>query len=186
MAARGYDRGMGAEGDLRAGEFGEWLAGMRATIGGERDAEVPCDGCTACCTAAQFVHISPDETATLARIPRRLLFPAPLMPEGHVVLPHDARGHCPMLVDGRCSIYEDRPRTCRTYDCRVFAATGIEPDDGLIAERAARWRFTYASEADRVEHEEMRTTAVAIRERTDGVNATERAVRALETADASS
>ena len=35
-------------------------------------------------------------------------------------------GHCPMLVDGRCSIYEHRPRTCRTYDCRVFPAAGLE------------------------------------------------------------
>ena len=174
---------MGAGGELAAGDFGAWLSGMRAAIRGERDAEVPCDGCSACCTAGQFVHIAPDETETLGRIPRRLLFPAPLMPEGHVVIPHDARGHCPLLVGGRCSIYEDRPRTCRTYDCRVFAATGVAPDDGLIAERAARWRFTYASEADRARHDEMRTTAVAIRERTEGVNATERAVRALEAAD---
>jgi uncharacterized protein len=175
---------MAAECDLAAGGFGEWLDGMRAAVRGQRDADVPCDGCTACCTAGQFVHIGPDETATLARIPRRLLFPAPLMPEGHVLLPHDARGHCPMLVGGRCSIYEDRPRTCRTYDCRVFAATGIEPDDGLITERAARWRFTYASDAERGRHDALRTTAVAIRERTDGVNATERAVRALEAAGA--
>jgi Fe-S-cluster containining protein len=171
---------MAAEADLAAGDFGAWLADMRAAVRGERDADVPCAGCTACCTASQFVHIGPDETATLARIPRNLLFPAPLMPDGHVVLPHDARGHCPLLVDGRCSIYEDRPRTCRTYDCRVFAATGVQPDDGLIAERAARWRFTYASGADRAQHAAMQATAVAIRERTDGVNATERAVRAVE------
>jgi Fe-S-cluster containining protein len=174
---------MGAGGELAAGDFGAWLSGTRAAIRGERDAEVPCDGCSACCTAGQFVHIAPDETETLGRIPRRLLFPAPLMPEGHVVIPHDARGHCPLLVGGRCSIYEDRPRTCRTYDCRVFAATGVAPDDRLIAERAARWRFTYASEADRARHDEMRTTAVAIRQRAEGVNATERAVRALEAAD---
>ncbi|HEX3330681.1 MAG TPA: YkgJ family cysteine cluster protein [Gaiellales bacterium] len=174
---------MGADGDLLVGDFGEWLADMRSAIRGERDADVPCDGCSACCTAGQFVHIGPDETATLARIPRRLLFPAPLMPEGHVVIPHDARGHCPLLVGGLCSIYEHRPQTCRTYDCRVFAATGVEPDDGLIAERAARWRFTYASEADRDAHQEMRTTAVRIRDRSEGVNATERAVRALEAAD---
>jgi uncharacterized protein len=182
MRPPGYRFGMAAKADLAAGDFGAWLADMRAAVRGERDADVPCDGCTACCTASQFVHIGPDETATLARIPRKLLFPAPLMPEGHVVLPHDARGHCPLLVDGRCSIYEERPRTCRTYDCRVFAATGVQPDDGLIAERAARWRFTYASGADRAQHAAMRTTAVAIRGHTDGVNATERAVRALEAA----
>jgi len=66
----------------------------------------------------------------------------------------------------------------------VFAATGVEPDDGLIAARAARWRFAYASDADRAEHEQMRSTAVAIRGRTEGVNATERAVRAVEAAGA--
>jgi Fe-S-cluster containining protein len=169
---------------LPAGRFSDWLIEVGRAIDGDQDSEVACGTCVACCASSQFVHIGPDETATLARIPRRLLFPAPLMPEGHVLLPHDARGHCPMLVGGRCSIYEDRPRTCRTYDCRVFAATGIEPDDGLIAERAARWRFTYASDAERGRHEALRTTAVAIRERTDGVNATERAVRALEAAGA--
>ena len=86
--------------------------------------EVPCDGCTACCTSSQFVHIGPDETDTLARIPRRLLFPAPRLPAGHVLMGYDENGHCPMLVDGACSIYEHRPRTCRTYDCRVFPAAG--------------------------------------------------------------
>ena len=25
-----------------------------------------------------------------------------------------------MLVDDACSIYEHRPRACRTYDCRIF------------------------------------------------------------------
>jgi hypothetical protein len=49
-----------------------------------------------------------------------------------------------MLHDGACSIYEHRPRTCRTYDCRVFAATGTVPDvasQPAIAAQVARWRF---------------------------------------------
>jgi Fe-S-cluster containining protein len=172
--------------DLAAGEFGTWLEGLRAAVRGERDSDVPCDGCTACCTASQFIHIGPDETETLARIPRKLLFPAPLMPPGHVLLPHDACGHCPMLHDGRCTIYEDRPRTCRTYDCRVFPATGLEPEDGLIAERARRWRFSYPTPADRGAREAVRATAVFIREHAAELpgappaNATEHAVRALE------
>jgi hypothetical protein len=179
---------MGDEGDLAAGEFGTWLAGMRAALRGERDADVPCDGCSACCTAAQFVHIAPDETDTLAHIPAGLLFPAPLMPEGHVVIPHDARGHCPMLVAGRCSIYAHRPRTCRTYDCRIFAAADVSPDDDLIATRARRWRFGYPDADDRELHEAVRSTAVFIRERPgdlpEGVSApetpTQHAVLAVE------
>ena len=34
-----------------------------------------------------------------------------------------------MLIDNQCSIYEHRPRTCRTYDCRVFAAAGLDDTD---------------------------------------------------------
>jgi Fe-S-cluster containining protein len=172
---------------LATGEFSAWLAGMQAALRGERGSDVPCGGCTACCTASQFIHIGPDETETLARIPQALLFPAPLMPEGHVVLGHDERGHCPMLVDGRCSIYADRPRTCRTYDCRVFAATGLVPEDGLIAERAGRWRFGFPAAPDREHRDAVHEAAVFIRDRPqelpDGAapaNATQHAVLAVE------
>lgn len=90
-----------------------------------------------------FVHIGPEETETIRRIPRALLFPAPGRPKGHFVLGYDERGHCPMLVDERCSIYDHRPRTCREYDCRVFAATGVVPDQPDIAQRAAEWEFEH-------------------------------------------
>jgi hypothetical protein len=111
--------------DLPAGEFSAWLHGMQRALRSERGSEVPCGGCTACCTSSPFVHIGPDEVETLARIPSELLFPAPRMPVGHVLLGYDDHGRCPMLTDDRCSIYENRPRTCRTYDCRVFPATGL-------------------------------------------------------------
>lgn len=114
--------------------------------GGEAD--VPCGTCTACCRAAQFVHVGPDETATLARIPAALLFPAPGLPTGHVLMGYDEHGRCPMLGSGGCTIYADRPRTCRMYDCRVFTATGVTPTDPAqrdIARRAAEWRFDAAT-----------------------------------------
>jgi Fe-S-cluster containining protein len=133
---------------LAAGEFSAWVVEMQGALRGERAAEVPCGTCTACCTAAQFVHIGPDETATRARIPSELQFPAPGLPRGHVVLGYDDRGHCPMLVEGRCSIYADRPRACRTYDCRIFAAAGVEPADPGVAARVRRWRFRFASDTD--------------------------------------
>src|SRR5207237_7191020 len=139
---------------LPAGDFSSWMIDIRAALRGERDSDVACNGCTACCTASQFVHIAPDEIDTLSHIPAELLFPAPGRPPGHVVLGYDERAHCPMLIDNRCSIYEHRPRTCRSYDCRIFAATGLDVADGdetklLISERAKRWRFSYATEADR-------------------------------------
>src|SRR6187399_1589388 len=110
-----------------AGGFASWIDSLRLALRGEADADVPCGSCTACCTSAQFVHIGPDETDALAHIAPELLVAAPGRPRGHVVLGYDERGHCPMLVDGACSIYEHRPRTCRTYDCRVFPAAGLEP-----------------------------------------------------------
>jgi Fe-S-cluster containining protein len=156
-----------AEEVLDAGDLGTWLLEVRAAVRGERDAVVPCNGCTACCTSSQFVHIGPDETETLARIPPELLFPAPRMPPGHVLLGYDEDGCCPMLVDGRCSIYEHRPRTCRTYDCRIFPAAGIAVEDDdkvLIARRAERWRFRYAADADRTRHEAVQAAATYLRE----------------------
>ncbi len=175
-------------GELEAGDFSSWIVEIEGAIRGDGTADVPCGSCTACCTSSQFVHIGPDETDTLARIPRELLFPAPRMPQGHVLLGYDERGHCPMLVDGRCSIYDHRPRTCRTYDCRVFPAAGLEPEEakGLLAQRARRWRFEHATEQDRREHEAVRAAARSLEEhggdadRSPPANRTQLAVRAVE------
>jgi hypothetical protein len=89
-----------------------------------------------------FVHVEPDEHAAIARIPAPLRFPAPGRPRGHLVLPYDQDGRCPMLADATCTIYAERPRTCRAFDCRVLAATGIRaPQQPLVDERAQQWRF---------------------------------------------
>ncbi|MGH9098164.1 MAG: YkgJ family cysteine cluster protein [Acidimicrobiales bacterium] len=147
--------------DLDAGVFSAWMIEVQAALGGERASDVPCDGCTACCTSSQFIHIAPDEADALAHIPVELLFPAPRFPPGHVLLGYDHRGHCPMLIDNRCSIYPHRPRTCRTYDCRVFAAAGLDNDDDKIqiTRQARRWRFSYPTPADRAEQDGVRAAA---------------------------
>src|SRR3954449_1100621 len=116
-----------ADGDLPAGRFSTWLATMRAALADGTGSDVPCGGCTACCRASQFVLVGPDERDTLAHIPPELLFDAPLMPPGHVVLGYDHAGRCPLLGEAGCSIYEHRPRACRTYDCRVLPAAGDQP-----------------------------------------------------------
>lgn len=151
-----------AEDELAAGGFSSWLRGVQGALAGEGGSDVPCDGCTACCTSSQFVHVAPDEVETLSRIPSALLFPAPNLPPGHVVLGYDERGSCPMLIDGRCSIYEQRPRTCRTYDCRIFPAAGLEVGDRSkisIARRSRRWRFSFPSPTDRAERDAVRAAA---------------------------
>ena len=167
---------------LDAGTFSEWLAGMQAALRGDAESTVPCDGCTACCTSSQFVHIGPDEIETLARIPAELLFPAPGSTGGDVVLGYDEHGRCPMLVDDACTIYEHRPRACRTYDCRIFPATGVEVDataQPAIAARTRRWRFEHPTELDRVQHDALVAAAGDVRGRREPVNPTEHAVLAV-------
>jgi Fe-S-cluster containining protein len=109
-----------------------------------------------------FIHIRPEETQTLRRIPRALLFPAPGLPKGHVLMGYGDQGQCPMFVDNQCSIYEDRPQTCRDYDCRVFAATGILVDvetQPEIARRVKEWAFTYVGEEGREEDRSVKASA---------------------------
>ena len=157
-----------------AGAFSAWLAGMERALAGEAESDVPCGSCTGCCTASQFIHIGPEETAALGRIPAELLFPAPRAPDGHVLMGYDERGHCPMLTDGACSIYEDRPRTCRTYDCRVFAAADVAPDAAGqpdIAARVARWRFDHPTAVDEAEHAAVQAAARWARDHPDGPRA---------------
>lgn len=151
--------------DLPAGDFSSWLAAMQQALRGRADSDVPCGTCTACCTSSQFVHIAPDEADALAHIPAELLFSAPRLPRGHVLMGYDQHGRCPMLIDQQCSIYAHRPRTCRTYDCRVLPAAGVELDEGekvLIAERTRRWRFSHPTALDRVQHDAIQAAAATL------------------------
>lgn len=152
--------------DLPAGPFSAWLA---ATLDPDRrEIDVPCGTCTACCRSSYFIHVEPDEHDALAHIPKQLLFPAPGRPRGHKVLGFDERGWCPMLTDAGCSIYDHRPRTCRTYDCRVFTAAGLSPDDDgkeAIGERTRRWRFDTGHEPAAVTELQAVRRAAAFLER---------------------
>jgi len=91
------------------------------------------------------------------------------MPEGDRIMGYREDGTCPMLDTGRrCTIYEHRPQTCRDYDCRIFAAAGIDAggsDKHVINRRVRAWRFTYASEDERLTHEAVRTAASFVQER---------------------
>ncbi|HEY1737326.1 MAG TPA: YkgJ family cysteine cluster protein [Acidimicrobiia bacterium] len=175
---------------LEAGDFGEWAVTLRRALRGDASSDVPCDGCTACCTASQFVPVDPDESDALAHIPGDMLFPAPGMPPDHLLMGYDAHGACPMFVDGGCSIYEHRPRACRVYDCRIFAATGVDvADDGKpeVAARVQRWRFSYATPGDEALERSMHRAAAFLDEHpecagdgaTTGLNASNRAAAAV-------
>lgn len=131
--------------------FSAWLGKTLATRRTGAGIDVDCGACRGCCTSSYFIHIAPDEKETLARIPAGLLFTAPGLPKGHKLMGYDEKGHCPMFKADACAIYADRPRTCRAYDCRVFAATGFTEGEGkpAIARQGERWRFGFESAEDR-------------------------------------
>ncbi len=145
--------------DLDAGKFSTWLEDTKQAQSSGQGADVPCGECNACCRSSYFIHIKAEEKQTLRRIPKALHFPAPGLPEGHVVLGFDEHGRCPMLVDNKCSIYEDRPQTCRSYDCRIFPAVGIEleqKDKFRILAQTRRWKFDYPTEDDQVAQDALK------------------------------
>ncbi len=74
-------------------------------------------------------------------------------------------GTCPMLEAGRCSIYADRPQTCRDYDCRIYAAAGLLPDGErpVIQERVREWRFVFADDGARERASALQRAAQFIR-----------------------
>ncbi len=151
-----------------AGCFSSWLRRTRYSFIKEKGAVVDCGTCKACCTSSYFVHIRPEEKQTLAHINKKLLFPAPGLPKGNMLLGYFENGYCPMMVEDRCSIYEYRAITCRTYDCRIFTAAGIaagDEDKAEINRRAEAWRFSYPTQRDRDQHRAVKAAAVFLRER---------------------
>jgi Fe-S-cluster containining protein len=154
--------------ELSAGTFSTWAAFTRSAVAAKGTADVPCGTCTACCKSSYFIHVGPDETQTLQRIPKALLFPAPGLPKGNVLMGYDEKGRCPMLVNEQCSIYEHRPKTCRNYDCRIFPAADLDTDGReLINRQIRRWKFAYPTPRDHADHAAVRTAAAFLREHAD-------------------
>jgi uncharacterized protein len=148
---------------LPAGNFSSWLDRLEKAMANGEAMDVPCKDCTACCTSSYFIHIGRRESRTIHAIPSKLLFPATNMAKGDLLMGYDAHGCCPMFLHDACSIYENRPLTCRQYDCRIFAAAGIDAGDGkdkiLITERSRQWEFAYPSENDLLQHNAVKTAA---------------------------
>ncbi len=177
---------MTAKPDARdAGDFGSWLSGFRASLRNGEPVDVPCDGCLACCRSDMLIPVDSDEADVLAHVPAGDLAPMPGEPSRQV-LRRDGSGRCSQLMAEGCSVYEHRPRACRMYDCRIFAATGLRADAPLIAEAAGRWRFSYASAEAREQHAAVRSAVVMLGfpgGLTAPASPTQHAVDAIERAD---
>lgn len=154
--------------ELEAGVFSRWLETTRNALKDDLTTDVPCGACNACCRSSFFIHIKPEEKETLSRIPSELLFPAPGLPQGNVLMGFDENGACPMLKEGSCSIYEHRPLTCRSFDCRVLPAAGLTiegKDKASLADQSRRWRFDLPEDKDTQLLRSVRRAASFLRSR---------------------
>lgn len=66
----------------------------------------PCDKCDARC--CKYNHILLEEYERFKYISADI--------KGYLVIPM-IHGKCPYLEGNRCSIYEIRPKSCRTFEC---------------------------------------------------------------------
>ncbi len=67
-----------------------------------------CEACGKCCENVGVMLDSPQNIPRLEEVVNA--FPYEANPDGS----------CPMLVDGRCSVYEDRPLICRVEELGVW------------------------------------------------------------------
>jgi Fe-S-cluster containining protein len=149
-----------------AGPFSEWLRAMRDALAGNAGMDVACGDCRGCCTSSYFIKVRAHETQAIEHIGADNLRPVPGANNGNLLMGFDDQGHCFMFANGGCSIYAHRPETCRTYDCRVFAAAGMNagPDKSVINERIAGWQFDYPSPRDHDEHHAVTAAANFLRQ----------------------
>lgn len=135
---------------VSAGAFGEWLAAMRAVLRGERGADVPCGECVGCCVSSYPIPLRRSDEVARAEVPEQMLI-GHAEPGKDWLMGFRDDGSCPFLAGGcSCSIYANRPQTCRDYDCRIYAAAGLLPDGErpVIANRVRTWRFDVTTTED--------------------------------------
>jgi hypothetical protein len=161
---------------LDAGRPAVWYAQRVITKTVTGEANVPCGTCTACCRTYNAVVLQPDEpTEGLKLVPgkRQLQKQADGMRCVH------------LMADGKCEVYERRPRACRDYDCRTWYFAGVMPpadDDKVEPLRRAirRWRTHIETEDDALILYAMRRAAAALRQADPGIGFEQAAQQAFD------
>jgi Fe-S-cluster containining protein len=104
---------------------------MRGVKQGE--VKVPCGSCTACCRSPHvLVELDQAEAERYGGVWSE--------ERTRKVLPKKADGSCVYLIDEKCSIYQDRPLMCRTYDCRHSLMVGkVSGGDPVMLEAYQQW-----------------------------------------------
>uniref|UniRef100_UPI0035B29823 YkgJ family cysteine cluster protein n=1 Tax=Hylemonella sp. TaxID=2066020 RepID=UPI0035B29823 len=121
---------------------------------------MPCGDCRACCSSGYFIPVRNDETRTIEAIPPNALFHAPSHPTGELLLIGLTKsGRCSMLKNKQCLVYGLRPQACRDYDCRLFAAAGINSGIPAIDRTVKKWKFSYRGSAALDKHLSIQAAA---------------------------
>jgi hypothetical protein len=99
------------------------LAAMTSTVN--------CRSCRACCIEYVDTPLLPVDAAEGLDVEIR---------DGRRFLRKKANGECVHLGDQGCTVYEQRPSTCRVFDCRDFAVSRLSnPSLPLLNEAIAQW-----------------------------------------------
>ena len=103
----------------------------------------PCHACTALCCKqnghdyAVLLH-GDDERRRFAAFSIGVVIAADRAPVEERVLPYD-NGRCTFLGDDdRCTIYDDRPRNCRRFECVRFFHSEPDRSHGRFLRRNPR------------------------------------------------
>lgn len=129
--------------------FTLWLITMRRALRDNKGMNVPCGNCFACCTSSYIINVHSDEKETLRAVPHELLIDTYGSP-GTKALKSDTNGHCLLMKENKCLIYENRPWACRTYDCRLLSAAGLSEsaDKTKINTQIKKWTFSFSDDVD--------------------------------------
>jgi hypothetical protein len=111
-----------ARGGSQDKPFGCSLMAFIRRVSREELTNPECGSCNACCRMGYAINGRPEDKDTLPWVIRS---------DGMKHLPV-ANGACGLLKETGCSIYGDRPKACRLYDCRTvavsFAMSSAEDD----------------------------------------------------------
>lgn len=78
-------------------------------------ADVPCAGCTVCCKNEDVViRVEDGDILENYKTHGKIRYGETVQ-----ILDHQPNGDCVYLIENKCSIYEERPIVCRSYDCRI-------------------------------------------------------------------
>jgi len=150
---------------IDAGFFGDWLQRASAALRSNVGMDVPCGDCVGCCTSHYSILLRPHDAA-LDIVPAAVLTGVSGLSYPHFKMNPRSDGTCPMFNQGRCDIYAHRPQTCLDYDCRVYAAAGLEAaaDKPVINKRIRAWFFRYENDTARSQHAAIRAAALFLQQ----------------------